>query len=186
MVFHPRCHILHDIEFDTGQGSVSLSNDSVTSKTWALVAANVGNHRWHVRARNGSAAGQWSQSRNFTVAGIPAVPVTINPPADGTVPYSTPAIFAWNPVQNATSYLIQFDSETPISVTGTNFPRTFSTLESHTWKVKAVNAAGNSDWSTARTFTFVFGSPIPQIRILSVTPDNIWDFGIVTIKNTKC
>ncbi len=149
----------YDIEFDAGQGSVSLSNVAVTSKSWALVAASVGNHTWHVRTRNGTAVGQWSQSRNFTVAGIPAVPVLINPPADGNVQYSTSAVFLWNPVQNASSYFIQFDSEAPIAVTGTNFPRTFSTLASHTWKVKAVNSAGESDWSGVRNFTVMLGTP---------------------------
>ena len=149
----------YDIEFDAGQGSVSLSNVVVTSKTWALVAASIGNHTWHVRAKNGSSAGLWSQSRNFTVAGIPAVPVLNNPPADGNVPYSAPAMFSWNPVQNATSYFIQFDSEAPIAVSGTNFPRTFSTLASHSWKVKAVNSAGESVWSAVRNFTVVLGAP---------------------------
>ncbi|MEI6276122.1 MAG: choice-of-anchor D domain-containing protein [Prolixibacteraceae bacterium] len=151
--------ISYDIEFDAGQGAVSLTNVTVTSKVWALVAASVGNHSWHVRARNGAAAGQWSQTRTFTVAGIPGVPVLTNPPPEGTVAYSVPAFFAWNPVQNATGYLIQFDSETPISVSGTNFPRTFSTLDSHSWKVKAINAAGESNWSTVRNFTVVLGTP---------------------------
>ena len=149
----------YDIEFDTGLGSVSLSNVVVTSRQWALVATNVGNHTWRVRARNSNAAGQWTQTRTFSVAGIPAIPVTTNPPPEGTVPYNTPAFFAWNTVQNATSYLIQFDSEAPITVTGTNFPRTFSDLASHTWKVKAVNAAGESGWSTVKNFTVILGAP---------------------------
>ncbi|MCK9638833.1 MAG: choice-of-anchor D domain-containing protein [Prolixibacteraceae bacterium] len=149
----------YDIEFDTGLGSVSLSNVVVTSKQWALVAANVGNHTWRVRARNSNSVGLWTQTRTFTVAGIPAIPVTTNPPPEGTVPYNTPAFFAWNAVQNATSYKIQFDSEVPISVTGTNFPRTFSDLSAHTWKVKAVNAAGESGWSTVKNFTVILGTP---------------------------
>ena len=149
----------YDIEFDAGQGSASLSNVAITTKQWALVAASVGNHTWHVRARNGSNFGQWSTTRNFIVAGIPDIPVTINPPAEGTVHYSALGVFAWNAVQNATSYLIQFDSEAPISVTGTIFPRTFNTMVSHTWKVKAVNPAGESDWSTVKNFTVALGTP---------------------------
>ncbi len=149
----------YDIEFDAGQGSVSLSNVSVTSKQWELVVANIGNHTWHVRARNGSVVGQWSQSRTFTVAGIPGIPVTINPPNDGTVAYGIPANFNWNFVPNATEYLVQFDSEPPFTVTGTFFSKTFSELTSHTWKVKAVNPAGESGWSIVKTFTVVLGTP---------------------------
>jgi len=149
----------YDIEFDSGLGSASISNVAVTSKQLALVAANVGNHTWRVRAKNGTTTGQWSQTRSYTVAGIPGVPVTINPPSEGTVPYNGSAFFAWNQVQGATSYLIQFDSEAPIAVTGTNFQRTFSTMGSHTWKVKAVNAAGESAWSSVKNFTVALGTP---------------------------
>jgi hypothetical protein len=149
----------YDIEFDAGLGSASLTNEIVTSKQWALVAANVGNHTWHVRARNGSTIGTWSASRTFTVAGLPGIPVTLNPPNDGTVIYNSQATFIWNPVTNATSYLIQFDSEAPIPVSGASFQRTFNTLTSHTWTVKAVNPAGESGWSTVKSFTVILGTP---------------------------
>src|SRR5665647_27883 len=94
-------------------------------------------------------------------------------------------ILPGNAVSNATGYQIQFDDEVPVKVSGTTYSRTFNTAGNHTWKVLSTNAAGNSDWSTLRTFTLVIGSPIPQTRVLSVTPNNIWDYGIVTMNNTN-
>jgi hypothetical protein len=48
-----------------------------------------------------------------------------------------------------------------------------------------MNAAGNSDWTFARTFTLVVGTPVLQTRVLNVSPDNPLDFGVVTVDNTN-
>ncbi|MEI6901055.1 MAG: hypothetical protein WCL00_14360, partial [Bacteroidota bacterium] len=149
----------YDIEFDAGLGSASLTNVPSVSYQKALIAAYVGSHTWQVRANNGTTNGQWSQPRTFIVAGIPGIPTTINPAAEASVTYEIASNFTWNTVLYATSYQIQFDSESPLTVTNNSYSRTFSTLGSHSWKVKAINAAGESSWSNASNFTVVLGIP---------------------------
>ena len=150
----------YDIEFDEGLGSATLVNVATVSYTRALTTSYVGQHTWHVRGVAGSTIGQWSQTRTFTVAGVPAIPINLNPATESTVTYEVAANFSWNTVQYATSYQIQFDSEVPLTVTNSSYSRTFNTLGNHTWKVKAINAAGESGWSTVNNFTVVLGIPL--------------------------
>jgi|GEM_PF-2440166 len=149
----------YDIEFDAGQGSATTINVAATSLPVALAAANIGNHTWHVRGKNGPTIGQWSQSRNYSVVGLPAIPTLGNPANESVIPYGVSTNFTWNNIQNATGYQIQFDSEPPMTIAGATYPRTFADLGSHTWRVKATNPAGESDWSAARSFTVSLGTP---------------------------
>lgn len=149
----------YDVEFDAGLGTTSLTNVTTTSLQWTLTNAQTGSHTWHVRAKNNTSTGPWSSTRNFTVAGLPGIPVTTNPPAEAIIFYDTPVTFSWNSVLFATSYLLQFDAETPVTLTGTSYTRSFSVTGSHSWKVKAVNGLGESDWSAAKNVNVTLGTP---------------------------
>ncbi len=158
----------YDVEMDAGQANAYLSNVNGTNMPWQPAAANIGPHTWRVRAKNNTTAGSWSLSRTFIVVGLPSVPVTVSPANESTIFSDASTTFSWNPVSNATGYQIRFDSEAPVSLTGITYSRSFSTLGSHSWKVLASNAAGYSDWSTAKSFTVMLGTPA-----ISTPEDNI-------------
>ena len=171
----------YDIEIDAGTPQVSITNLSGGSLDIPVLAANVGPHTWHVRARYGTTAGQWSTSRSYVVLGIPAIPTTVNPANNAIVYVDLSTNFNWNGVNGASSYLLQIDSETPVTVSTTTYTKIFTTQGSHTWKVKAVNAAGESDWSTVKSFIVSSGAPNIPSKIILVYPDNSWDYQNVTV-----
>ncbi len=175
----------YDLELDAGTPQVSLTNLSGGSLDMTVLAANIGQHTWHVRARYGTTAGQWSTSRSYVVLGIPAIPTTVNP-ANGTIVYvDLSTNFTWNTVNGATSYVLQIDSEAPVTISTTSYTRIFTTQGSHTWKVKAINAAGESDWSTIKSFIVSSGAPNVPSKIILVSPDNSWDYQNVTVGNAN-
>ncbi|MCE5347357.1 MAG: choice-of-anchor D domain-containing protein [Bacteroidales bacterium] len=149
----------YDFEFDSGQSYAYLFNLTGTSNPWSHVVEGIGSHTWHVRARNGTTVGTWSSSRSYSVVGVPSVPSLSSPSNSASIVYGASTSFSWGASSNAVSYQIQFDSDSPISVSGTSYSRSFTSLGSHVWKVQAINPAGASGWSSSRSFTVSLGTP---------------------------
>ncbi|MCX6011814.1 MAG: hypothetical protein NTV30_00050, partial [Chloroflexi bacterium] len=151
--------VSYDVEFDTGTGYTFLTDVAGTSYSMSLTASSTGPHTWHVRAKSSSASGVWSALQNYTVINIPGIPTTVSPANGSSITYNAATTFTWNAVANATGYKIQFDNDAPIVVASTSYPNTFTSLGSHSWKVLASNPAGESSWSSEKTFTVVLGIP---------------------------
>ncbi|NUM71580.1 MAG: fibronectin type III domain-containing protein, partial [Ignavibacteriaceae bacterium] len=123
---------------------------------------------WRVRAVNNSGNGDWSNVYSFTTGLFaPAKPVLALPANNGG-PVWRPVLFVWNRSDGASHYRIQlsindslfrniypnefeFDVE---NIYDTVYPRAFLTRNGtdYFWRVKAYNAAGESDWSQFYSF----------------------------------
>ena len=119
---------------------------------------------WRVRAYNEGGASPWSLVFQFaTYNAAPLAPVLAYP-LNGEIGVSAQPNFIWYPSLNAMHYTLQvslnidFDEEN-IVYDAANIQTTVhqsSALELNAlyyWRVRAVNLAGSSEWSAARSFT---------------------------------
>ncbi|MFO7658134.1 MAG: T9SS type A sorting domain-containing protein [Bacteroidales bacterium] len=96
----------------------------------------------------------------FTFHGPPAAPSVSYPPAGATC-MNTSLVLNWNASEHTTSYYVQVDNDPDFSspsIAGNteNTAQAISGLSSgitYYWRVYASNPAGNSSYSTARSFT---------------------------------
>jgi hypothetical protein len=110
-------------------------------------------------------------------ATVPASP-SLSSPADGATGVSYTAPLAWNAVSDAVSYRLQVSASPVFSgtivdqggITSTSFTvNGLATNTTYYWRVSAVNAAGASAWSAARSFTTLLATPE---RVTLIGPSN--------------
>jgi len=117
---------------------------------------------WRVRAENSRGKSPWSTVWQFTtIHPAPTAPILVSP-NNGTVDVTDDVVLLWNSVSTAYSYRIQIfnseDSSTAI-IDNPEVQNTFYkpiNLLAHTtyfWRVRAVNGAGEGDWSDMWSFT---------------------------------
>ncbi len=131
---------------------------------------------WRVSASNNSGSGEYSQTNSFTT-GFPKVPVAVFP-LDQTLEVSITPVISWLGSDIADSYSFQMSEDVSLNldklvadtlVTDTSFLSSALKLSTiYTWRVKANNSIGDSEWSegyrfrtTADTTTDVDDSEIP-------------------------
>ncbi len=112
----------------------------------------------------------------INVLGPPAIPSLLGP-EDGAECRSVSGTLSWRAVSGATGYYLQVDNnpdfsspEIDISVGSTSHLATgLAYNETYYWKVYSLNPAGQSDYSTVRSFTTV---PEPPAAPVLVHPTN--------------
>jgi fibronectin type 3 domain-containing protein len=125
---------------------------------------------WRVRATNGKDSSDWSQVWKFTTGNGPLGVPTLLAPANGRDASLNPTL-SWLPSQGATSYKLQVSSQNDLivdasGVTATSFTVTgLENRKRYTWRVKAVNAREESDWSENWTFTAL--STVTSVGVIS-------------------
>lgn len=137
---------------------------------------------WRVRARNSAGVSNWSSSRSFTVAFTPVVTVAPNlvAPQNGALNVSVTPRLYWRDVAAANSFELQWSTSPTftgailIPVNDTSFVT--PTLQYNTlyyWRVRSVNNAGPSAWSTVWTFrTEISNSVQPTAQLkLNIYPN---------------
>ena len=131
---------------------------------------------WRVQAANSGGGSDWSSVWNFTTVSpqLPAAPELVSPVNDATE-VSVPASLAWNAAVDASSYTVQVSTSQTFStyaynVSGiTTTSTSVSSLAAGTsyyWRVQAVNADGNSGWSSVWSFTTTV-PPVPAAPLLA-------------------
>ncbi len=125
---------------------------------------------WEVQSVNPSGTGPVPTVGNFTtVIGAPAPPVSLKP-GDGEVEVGIPADIVWSVAERATAYRIQVSAESlfipPVQHDGivTDTSTRVDPLESLTryyWRVRSVNAGGESVYSEVREFSTALAPPAP-------------------------
>jgi hypothetical protein len=142
-------------------------------------------YRWRVRGRNQNGDGPWSYYLTFNVfiTDIPRVPDIFYPEGDITDRRPT---YSWDAVDGADEYQIDVDgpSDTSFSrwydaddVCSGNVcevdPDETLDYDDYTWRVRARNEGGTSDWSEELDFEVIRGTPdTPRPRQPSGTVDD--------------
>tara|TARA_R110001599_G_scaffold184627_5_gene378680 strand:- start:127259 stop:132175 length:4917 start_codon:yes stop_codon:yes gene_type:complete len=129
---------------------------------------------WRVYASNATGESAASSSRSFTTEdGLPDVPQLTSPLKNAT-DLDTLVSFQWNASNDAEAYEIQVatDSEFNILFFEDSLSSTmvenikFEFASTYYWRIRAVNTVGESDWTSARTFTIREQEPeIPQLLL---------------------
>lgn len=129
----------YEIEVD---GSV-INNGKSTSYTHSGLAPNT-QHRYRVRVRNLGGAGNWSSIKSeYTLPNPPGIPSNIR-----TSVQQTKITINWDTVLGAESYYIEVDGL--VINNGINTTFVHESLEpetEHTYRIKAKNRGGESNWS---------------------------------------
>ncbi len=140
----------------TGQRVIyqpNLASNSYTPST----AMAAGNYRAWVRSWNGTGAGNWSTSFDFSITAVSPGTSTVTGPSNTTD--STPT-FAWTAATDATRYELWVTNTTTgqrviheTSLSGTSFtPVTSMTAGNHAVWVRAWNGDVSGDWSVRSNF----------------------------------
>ncbi|MTI48641.1 MAG: VWA domain-containing protein [Firmicutes bacterium] len=133
-------------------------------------------HSYMVRANNSGGAGNWSEAFNeVTLPNPPSTPTNLE-----IVPSQDFISISWDEVIGATEYLIEVDGA--VIENGKNITFTHDNLQpetEHSYRVKAINRGGESNWTELRTETTLPYPPeIPTNVMLEKTKDTVtltWD-----------
>ncbi|MBK0401900.1 T9SS type A sorting domain-containing protein [Adhaeribacter sp. BT258] len=143
-------------------------SSNITSLSQQLTGLNHSTqYFWRVKTYSHNGEGNWSSTWNFTTVAAPTSPPTVPvlaSPLNNATNISLATTVSWNATTDARSYQFQIatDSNFQAPVYDINnitaLSVSVSGLEYNTqyyWRVRAVNAAGASNWSTVWNFTTV-------------------------------
>lgn len=146
---------------------------SPTSTTATDTAPADGTFTYRVRANDANGAGLWSNSQNVTLIAAPDVPSNFTAIAANSVTVS----LTWRASSNAAGYSVERGEGTaPTTWSVISSPSitvasdsTARPLATYTYRVRANNAAGSSDWVTQ---SVTLGSP--QLEVVASGMDTPW------------
>ncbi len=141
------------------------SNENRNENYISYDSLEIGEYFWRVRAFANDNYTEWSVVWSFTinkVKDLPTVPILVSPTNTQTKIELSSAI-SWQIVENANGYDVQLIKGDNINIAPTiiidgsqNNSYSFSNLPPsslHSWRVRAFNTDGTSDWSEVWTFT---------------------------------
>jgi len=160
------------LEYD---GPMTGNSGWIPDTTFQASSLMPGAYTWHVKARNENGEGEWSETWGFTVyvdTDVPLVPGLISPANSGAV---LPTVdFAWQDVGNDVEYFLEYSGASPVDsgwVTETTYSASGLPEGLYTWRVKARNVNGESDWSEVWSFTVQSESSVPGAPALTAPAD---------------
>jgi hypothetical protein len=144
-------------------------------------------YEWRIQAGNPGGWSEWSDWFSFTtiIAAPETSPILISP-ADDAQDVGESVVLQWNAVENADSYDLEVyegeqifffeivkDTDDPVEYKVSNL----NEKQYYTWRVRATNSAGQSEWSEMRSFeTGIFSSVINDFepdKIITVYPNPV-------------
>ena len=165
---------------DSTFGSGIVLNDSTVTDSLRLISGLSYNvkYYWHVSAKNAGGYGVYSSVWHFmTLTQDPTVPVLVSP-LNGTTGTATSLTLRWTRPSGATSFHLQFGTDSLFATTIIDDPAATDTSRNVTglayitkyfWRVNADNVGGTSPYSPVSSFTT--GIPTPSQVVLK-TPIN--------------
>ncbi len=120
---------------------------------------------WRVRAKNEAGYSDWSETWNFTTILDKPIPVSI---ANGSINIKFPLTLSWEPVDSASFYIIEVDTNKNFSnpfVNDTTLTETNKILDNllfstkYFWRVRAKEDNFYSDWSEVWDFNTIVDKP---------------------------
>lgn len=133
---------------------------------------------WRALSKNKNDSSQWSKPWSFTTAyQLKVAPTLVSPKKRDTVIASTGPTFKWNGITSASSYTLQYSTDSTFetmvtSVNASGLTTTLNGLSSGTsyyWRVRGNDAFGSSPWSSAWKVITAFELPTAPIL---VSPSN--------------
>ncbi|OLD69707.1 MAG: hypothetical protein AUI33_08895 [Ignavibacteria bacterium 13_1_40CM_2_61_4] len=159
-----------------------IDDSSITDTSRQSGALSNGTpYYWRVEARNAGGWSGWSPAWTFTTSpATPGVP-TLQSPANGAT--NQPAILTliWNTVPGASGYWLQLATSPAFTVIIRNDSLLTATADqvgtladstTYSWRVRARNAGGLSDWSNTWQFTTARVAPPPPAVPALASPPN--------------
>lgn len=155
----------YDIEID----GVSIDNGTSTSYVQDSLKPNT-IHKYRVRAKNDNGRGDWSEVISQITA--PAIPANLK--AEATINDIT---VTWDAADGTVTYDIEVDGEVISDLRTAIYKHTGLTPNTrHSYRVRAKNDGGTSDWSE-----ILEKNTTPEITI-NVEKDNMFNFVVVAPK----
>jgi len=158
--------------------------DSILTADSLVVASLVNDTKYFWKVKSINAAGSSSFSSVFsyqTIVALSGVPVLVSP-ANNAVNELIPVKIKWNKVVGATSYHVQVST----SDLFTTFVKNDSTITADSlvlssllndtkyfWRVKSINAAGSSDFSSAFNFKSIVAIPAAPLLVSPLSGNTI-------------
>jgi hypothetical protein len=142
--------------------TIVYSNDKISSSTYSVSKAAIGEgvFSWRVCACNAAGCSDWSSAYTFTMLPSTLTPPALISPSNNSVLNSGNITFTWSPVYGADLYRIQIMKDGAIiqaidTITTNSYTIVGVDLQSglYSWQVGAHNSAGWSTWSTPFYFT---------------------------------
>lgn len=179
----------YEIQLSTSSNFGVITNTGSGDSTYSIFSllANSTKYYWHVRAKNDTVIGVWSNTRTFTVAPQLPPPTLLAPDNHAVIPPGK-AVFSWHPVDRESYYEIQISKEKDFSpmfdTRGTGKDTTYSTSffdgEEFYWRVRAIGLPGNGPWSEIRSVYTMPDTIYPEPPTLTApTHDTVFTDGSI-------
>lgn len=187
-------YTVHISEFETFE--TLLLDSTATDTTYVIdgLLESGSTYYWRVKALNEDGESDWSTVWNFTTSQDASLPerVVLLTPENNSVGISPDTTLIWQESGQADNYNLQLSMEDTFQnliIDSTLTQTTFDIIEkldfntSYYWRVKAENAAGESNWSTVWNFTtektipnvVILQEPADEATDVTLTPRFIWD-----------
>ncbi len=157
-------------------GSSVVDNITDTSYTITGLSSN-SQHSYCIKAVNAGGESNWSSPISIsTLIAPPATPVNVDATAS-----TTEITLVWEAVPGADSYSIELDGSSVVdNITDTSYSVTGLTSNTqHSYRVKAVNAAGGSDWSSPMSISTLIAPPATPVNVNATASTTeitlVWD-----------
>lgn len=153
----------YEIEVDNLLGTIIDNGTSTTYKHEGLIPDTV--HTYRVRAKNAGGSSNWSEL--LTITTLPNPPTT---PTNVTANAgNTEVKITWDAVVYATRYEIELDGVQTQSVTDYTYLHSgLKAGEQHTYRIRAINAGGESPWSKPLAVTTLPDSNLSLTNVAAV------------------
>lgn len=163
------------ITTDSSFNNIMVDESNLTRTSMGLVGFESGvTYYWRVKGGNSIGWGDWSETWQFTYGFI--VPTLLNPLKDSTQKF-IPIYFNWHIGPQTAKYWFQVADDnifSSIFYNDTNLTSNhislngFQSGKKYYWRVKAVYAKGQSEWSPIWNFNYLDPS---SVRLNDHTPD---------------
>jgi hypothetical protein len=152
-----------------------LISESTEDTTTALsdILENNSRYYWRVRGENSGVSGLWSEIRSFVTIIAEPEQVELESPGDGEELIPVTPVLSWLGAERAESYRVRLSTredfvglvlDSVVTDTSMSIQNPLNNDTEYYWQVKAINKAGESNWSNIQNFST--REMIPEVVVL--------------------